>query len=224
MMAETPSCILSQYLWYNKSIQVNKVSIQFLTFPEKSISYVSQLFSHTGSIENGMNLKGTWKLNNQYQSSYFKWPQLVDSFPERWELISKGNYENDTNLIIHDHHLIKGSRFITLDKLTPTKIWSILISKVQNKPSSNIYFENLFNDYNIDWTAIYMLPYFVTYNTYMQTFQYKILNNVLFLNKKLHNFGIKPSPLCSSCNLYNKVRLHVLYECDAVKWLWGDLV
>ena len=44
-------------------------------------------------------------------------------------------------LIIHDHHLIKGSRVITLDKLTSTEIYSILILKVQNKTFSNIYFE-----------------------------------------------------------------------------------
>ena len=37
-------------------------------------------------------------------------------------------------------------------------MYSILISKAQNKSSSNIYFENLYNDYNADWTAIYMLP------------------------------------------------------------------
>ena len=47
-------------------------------------------------------------------------------------------------MIIHDHHLIKGSRVITLDKLTSTDIYSILISKVENKPSPNIYYENLF--------------------------------------------------------------------------------
>ena len=70
-------------------------------------------------------------------------------------------------------------------------IYSILILKVQNKPSSNICFENLFNYDDIDWTAIYMLPRLVTYNTYMRSFQYKILNNILYLNKKLHIFGIK---------------------------------
>ena len=46
----------------------------------------------------------------------------------------------------------------TLDKLTSTEIYSILISKIQNKPSSNIYFENMSNDYINDWTASYMLP------------------------------------------------------------------
>ena len=75
---------------------------------------------------------------------------MIDSIPERWKFIIKENYENATNLIIHDHRLIKGSRVITLNILTSTEIYSIFISKVQNKPSSNIYFENLFNDYNID--------------------------------------------------------------------------
>ena len=78
----------------------------------------------------------------------------------------KKSYENAINRIIHDHHLVKGSRVITLDKLTSTELYSILISKTQNKPSSNIYFENLYNDYNIDWTAIYMLPRLTTYMRY----------------------------------------------------------
>ena len=77
---------------------------------------------------------------------------------------------------------------ITSDKLTSTKIYSILISKVQNKPSSNIYFENLFNDVNMDWATIYKLDI-------MRSFQYKILKIVLYLNKKLHTFRIEPHNL-----------------------------
>ena len=79
--------------------------------------------------------------------------------------------------------MLQGSRVITLDKLTSTEIYSILISRAQHKPLSNIYFENQYNDYNIDWTAIYMLPRLITYNTYMRSFHYKILNNVLFSTK-----------------------------------------
>ena len=71
-----------------------------------------------------------------------------------YSTMMKSYYENAINLIIHDHHLVKGSRVITLDKLTSTEIYSILISRAQNKPSSNIYFENLYNDYNINWTVI----------------------------------------------------------------------
>ena len=79
----------------------------------------------------------------------------------------------------YDHHLIKGSKVITLDKLKSTEIYSILILKVQNNPSSNIYFENVFNHDDIDWTAICMLPRLVTHDNYTRSFQYKILNDIL---------------------------------------------
>ena len=46
---------------------------------------------------------------------------------EKWKFIIKENYENATNLIIHDHLLIKGSKVIALDKLTSTEIYSLLL-------------------------------------------------------------------------------------------------
>ena len=36
-MTEIPSCILSQYMWYNANIQADKTSIQFLRFSKKKI-------------------------------------------------------------------------------------------------------------------------------------------------------------------------------------------
>ena len=99
-----------------------------------------------------------------------------------------------------------------------------MVSRAQNKPSSNIYFQNLYNDYNIDWTTIYMLSPLIIYNTSMTSFQYKISNNVLFVNKKLHTFGIKPSPLRCFSNLYDETPYHMFYECDRVKCLWSDFV
>ena len=82
----------------------------------------------------------------------------------------------------------------------------------------------MFNYLDIDWTAIYILPRLVTHNIYMRSFQYKILNNILYLNKKLHIFGIKSSPLCSFCNLYNETPFHIFYECVRCKFLWSELV
>ena len=171
---------MSQYLCYNRSIQVHNASVYFLKFSQKNINYVSQFYSDNGSVKQWHEFK---REHNLHESFCFQWLQLIDSIPQTWKIIIKENYENATNLIIHDHHLVKGLRVITLDKLTLTKIYFILISRAQNKPSSNIYFENLYNDYNIYRTAIYILPRLITCNTYKRSFQYKILNNVLFLNK-----------------------------------------
>ena len=51
MITEAPFCMLSQYLWYNRRIQVDNSSVYFLKLSEKNISYVSQLFSGNGSIK-----------------------------------------------------------------------------------------------------------------------------------------------------------------------------
>ena len=52
----------------------------------------------------------------------------------------------------------------------------------------NLHFKNLCKDSDIDWKAIYKLPQKTAYNTYMRSFQYKILDNIIFLNKKLFIF------------------------------------
>ena len=65
---------------------------------------------------------------------------------------------------------MKGSIILTLDKLTSTEIYSMLISKAQNKPSSNVYCKILFADDDIDLGAIYMPPGLATYNIYMWSF------------------------------------------------------
>ena len=50
-MTEIPSCILSQYLWYNANIQVDKRSIQFSQFLEKN------MFSQLAPLKNGITLR-----------------------------------------------------------------------------------------------------------------------------------------------------------------------
>ena len=107
--------------------------------------------------------------------------QLIDCFLEKWKFIIIKNYENAANLICHDHHSMRGSRVVTLDKLTLTEIYFIL---VQNKPSSNISFEILFNNNDIGWAAIYMLPR-VVYTNYLYAI-FSIQNLKYILHKKLH--------------------------------------
>ena len=71
-----------------------------------------------------------------------------------------------------------------------------------------MYFETKFNANNLDWKKIFILPRLTTYNTYLRSFQYKVLHNILFINKKLYPFGITKRSLCSYCNTYNETLIH----------------
>ena len=81
----------------------------------------------------------------------------------------------------------------------------------------------MFNDNDIDQAAIYMPPCLVTHNTYMRSCQYKILYNILILDKKTSYFWNKVISTVFFLKLYDETSFHIFYECDRVKYLWSDL-
>ena len=86
------------------------------------------------------------------------------------------------------HHLIKGALIITFEKLSSKELYSILIKEFTNRPSPNVYFEKIFPNMKFDWRKIYISLRILTINSYLRSFQYKILINILFLNEKLFVF------------------------------------
>ena len=82
-----------------------------------------------------------------------------------------------------------------------------------HKPTSQLYFENLFREQNLNWKEIYLLPRKASLDSYVRSFQYKVLNNVLYLNKKLFIFGKSSSPLFSFCKNANETIVRLFYEC-----------
>ena len=117
--------------------------------------------------------------------TYFQWLQPKHNTSQMWKTNTEQNLGNVRNLLIQDHHLIKGARILTLEKLSSEELYSMLITKVIDKPSSNVYFENVFPNTKFDWTKMDILNRIKTINMYLRSFQYKILNRILFLNQKL---------------------------------------
>ena len=48
--SELPSCIMSNFLWFNKHILIDKKSIFFRYFSDKGLNFVCQLFDNNGSL------------------------------------------------------------------------------------------------------------------------------------------------------------------------------
>ena len=101
------------------------------------------------------------------------------------------------------------------------EIYSILVSSLRNKPTSQNHFENSFPNYTFDWKQIYLLPQIITINTYQSNFQYKILHNILCLNKKMYIFGKIDSLLCSVYHSNDETVSHLYCDCVRVNQLWS---
>ena len=183
---------MSQFLWYNIYIQIDEGGVHLSRFSQNNLNFVSQLFNTNGLIKARHLLKQEYHLNN---NSNFQWLQLINSVPEKWKLTIKQSSSDAKNIILHGHHLIKSSWILILEKLTSKELCQILISSRTNKVTSVTYFETKFNANSLDWTKIFILSRLITYNTYLRSFQYKILHNILFLNEKLYLSNNKMSTM-----------------------------
>ena len=150
--------------------------------------------------------------------------QIFNSLPTQWKETIKQDNGNSNNLIIQDHHLIKNHQILCLEKLESKELYIIQLSTPSIKPTSQRYFENLFERIDFDWANIYVMPRLLTLDSRLRAFQYKILHNVLYLNKQLFKFQKVNSPLCSFCNQKEETAIHIFQACPITKVLWVQLI
>ena len=105
------------------------------------------------------------------------------------------------------------------------KVWHVLALKwhIRNSSTSQLYFEKVLGFGKVEWEKVYMLPRIVTIESSLRSFQYKILNNILYLNERLFKFNIVDSPLCSLCGAYNESIKHLFCTCTVTQRLWDQL-
>ena len=89
------------------------------------------------------------------------------------------------------------------------------------KPTSQHYFEKHFSPSNFDWKK--KLYSSTCCNEWIRVSQYKLLNNILFLNKMLFKFGIASQSLYSFCNSEEEPPFYSFHDCTHTQNLWNQL-
>ena len=143
----------------------------------------------------------------------FQYQQIIHALPQHWKETIKQFAGNLNNLYIQDHHLIKCNTIYNLEKLNSKELYHMQLCLKYDKPTCQSYHEKSFVDYDFNWKLIYGIPCTATLETKIPFFQYKLLNNVLYLNKKSFQFGIISQSKCSFCELYDETPPHIFYEC-----------
>ena len=82
----------------------------------------------------------------------------------------------------------------------------------------------MFPNIKLPWKEIYLTAHKETADSHLCCFNYKIIYNVLYLNKKLFQFSKTQSPLCSFCHNETETTLHVCHICLVTKILWNQLL
>ena len=103
-----------------------------------------------------------------------------------WKKRIKQTSENSSLLVVKDHHLLRRSRIIILEKLSSKELYSLLISAIEYQRTSQKYFDNLFPNIELPRKEIYLTVCKATANSYLRCFNLRLnLLCVLFVILKL---------------------------------------
>ena len=215
----TASSILSESVYNNNFIKIENKTVKYNFLGIKRL-FVADLFEENGSLLCWERFKYQHKIP---PNLYFKWLQLIDSIPENWKNIIKEDKGHSRIFCIFKPHINLKAKIFPIDKLTSQEFYKIFIDSISNPPTSQKYMLNLFNKDTLSWKDIYNLPRQVTIDTYTRVFQYKCLNNILYLNNSLYKMKLTNNPLCSYCQKEKETIPHLFYECNETKLLWQQI-
>ena len=96
-----------------------------------------------------------------------------------------------------------------LPDLTVKGTQKTLIRPLVQQHTAQKFIEHVLQRNDTDWATVYLLPQKTTIESRRRIFQYIVLNNILYLNNRLHKFGYVESPLCSLCNSETETMTHL---------------
>ena len=76
---------------------------------------------------------------------------------------------------------------INLDKLHCREIYNILVYTSPHKPTSQVYFENLFDEQELNWKKIYILPRKVSLDCNVRPFKFAFFLMLILQTSQWNN-------------------------------------
>jgi len=149
--------------------------------------------------------------------------QLVNAIPPSWKRLIREDFPPD--LAPHVQGVLLCTRLIPTENLNSKQLYDILLRNENHIPTAQATLQQKFPLVEPNaWKKIYMLPRKTTKHAYARNFQYKILNNTLYLNNRLALFGFASTTNCSFCGIAEENFNHLFTECPFTTTLWQNLI
>ena len=144
---------------------------------------------------------------------YYNWMQLVDSIPVSWksEIIKSDNSPKDLSISKYTLYIQRATTVEILQLTCKGFIYEKFINQIQTKPTSQLYWQKMINEgqgETLDWKQIYKILRVDTIESYTRSFQYLIISNALFLNKKSFWACLLESAACTFCAQHEESPTH----------------
>ena len=172
---------------------------------------INDLIGTEGNLMDRVSAKLKFELADQ---DMMRWLSIVQAFLSTWkkEISNYGKRINEKTLAT-----------VVIPNMKDKEVYAKLLRPLVQKPTSQKTIEKLLANDDINWQEVYMVPRKVSISSSIRIFQYKILNNILYLNRKISKFDQGISHLCSLFLKEPEDILHLFCQCDKTQLLWATL-
>ena len=212
----TFSEICNQTLWNNSFITTLGKPSFYKDFIDKNMLRIADLLTDSGNFLSWQMARPKYNLGNK---DIMKWLSLIASVPMSWKAEIRNYFSNIEDTCTSRTLPIPQPKVSLLPDMSVKAAYKILIRPLVKAPTSQKSLEKLLCRQDLDWAGIYMIPRMVTVESKLRIFQYKVLNNILYLNDRLYKMGIVQTPLCSLCKQEKETVIH-LSQCHVTRQLW----
>ena len=154
---------------------------------------------------------------------YFKWLQIIDALPKLWIESIQTDEGKSRQFCEFRPHLITNAKMYPIDKLTSRELYNFRVKKLYRAPTAQGSIQKFLNMNNLPWKDIYRLSRYISVDSFSRMFQYKVLNNILFLNSSLFAMGLCETSLCSFCQGEKETFHHLFSTCNVTTNVWQEL-
>ena len=203
--------ILSQPIWNNHFLQKQDSTLFYSELYRRGVLSIRDIVDKQGKFLTWRLAKEKYGLQNQH---LLPWLSVIETVPQKWKQQIKRSKDTVTSDLLQNK---------VVPIMAVKEVYNKLLNKIIKPPTAQRTIEAVLQSTDINWPKVYMIPQKVTIDTTLRIFQFKILNNILYLNKRISKFDLNVSPLCSLCNQYPEDILHLFCKCAKTQDLWNSL-
>ena len=208
--------ILSQSLWDNHFVRFKGKTISNERLESEGIFMVVDLIDDDGKFSSWKKLLQKFNLP---AVDFLEWYGILHSISREWKNSVKENTflpeTLDKQVLFRFHHgVFKGTCSYDIFKVKASHVHEIFVQTKFKHPTAKAKIPAEFKITEDLWSRIYTMASKFTLDTKTRIFQFKILNNVLYLNKQLYKMNLSVNPLCSLCLKEQETFTHLFLECS----------
>ena len=190
---------------------------------KKGVAFVNDLIDDLGNVKSWEAVSAE---KGMKPTDVFGWYDTLNAVSKEWKMLVRNcsDCERDQNVLQHINCGFSVDKtFKHIEMLKTKDIYNICISKKFKDSTTKDFFIRKFDVRNEEWKKIYTLAGKATIDMRMRIFQYKILNNILYLNRQLYHIKIDNSPMCSLCGQNVETVTHLFFSCIESYKLWTEI-